>query len=239
MQPHILNLVYLMNTSQAVWGWPVRTVVKRASGNAASHSKPSILCVLARQCEAGLKLVHTVVKRASGNAASHCKPSILCVLARQCEAGLKLVPTLVKRASSYPASHYKPSILCVLARQCEAGLKLVPTLVRRASSYPASYSNPHILCVLARQCEAGLKLVRTVVKRASSFKFSWISWLNFWSQKFSFVVGVATFCVHRRITSAIMRTCSEHMNCLKQNIESLLTMCMHTDCMLLFSFSSY
>ena len=32
----------------------VHAVVKRASGNAASHYKPSILCVLARQCEAGL-----------------------------------------------------------------------------------------------------------------------------------------------------------------------------------------
>ena len=88
------------------------------------HIVNQVSCVLARQCEAGLKLVHTVVKRASGNAASHSKPSILCVLARQFEAGLKLVHTVVKRASGNAASPWycKPSILCVLARQYEAGL---------------------------------------------------------------------------------------------------------------------
>ena len=42
--------------------------------------------------------------------------------------------------------------------------------------------------------------------------FSWISWFDFWSRKFSsrkfsIIVGVATFCVHRRIASAIVRKC--------------------------------
>ena len=42
--------------------------------------------------------------------------------------------------------------------------------------------------------------------------FLWISWFDFWSQKFSsqkfgIIVDVATFCVHRRITSAIVHTC--------------------------------
>ena len=32
---------------------------------------------VARQCEAGLKLVPIVVKRASGNSASHCKAKLL------------------------------------------------------------------------------------------------------------------------------------------------------------------
>ena len=61
-------------------------------------------------------------------------------------------------------------------------------------------------------------------------KFSWISWFDFWSrkfssQKFSIIVGVATFQAHWKRDRAYTCThTSERMNCLKQSIESLLTM---------------
>ena len=56
--------------------------------------------------------------------------------------------------------------------------------------------------------------------------------MKFSSRKISIIVGVTMFCVHMRIVSAIMRMCtyvcskdtSEHMNCLKQSVESLIKM---------------
>ena len=61
-------------------------------------------------------------------------------------------------------------------------------------------------------------------------KFSWISWFDFWSrkvssQKFSIIVGVATFQAHWKCDRAYTCThTSERINCLKRSIESLLTM---------------
>ena len=70
--------------------------------------------------------------------------------------------------------------------------------------------------------------------------FSWILWFEFWSRKFSAwkfsnIVGMATFCVHMRIASAIVRTCRVQYACettqltnvwtVKRSIKSLYRFC--------------
>ena len=77
-----------------------------------------------------------------------------------------------------------------------------------------------------------IHLTLSYSSKFSWHNISWISWFEFWSRKFSIIVSVATFCVHMRIASAIVRTCthaiytSRLMNAwtVKWSIESLLTM---------------
>ena len=51
----------------------------------------------------------------------------------------------------------------------------------------------------------GLLMVGVQIPNFRGTIFSWISWFDFWLRKFSIIVGVATFCVHRRIASTIVR----------------------------------
>ena len=121
-----------------MWGWPQIGAYSRQKSfwQRSLTCKPSILCVLTRQCEDGLKLVCTHIDRASIATQPQIVKQISYVyVAKQCEAGLKLVPTLVKRASGNAASHCKPSNLCVLARQCEAWLKFKALLTTVRTNY--------------------------------------------------------------------------------------------------------